>query len=105
MSYEEIAKECELLSYRDKLRLAQLMLQLGRKEEEGKAPQERADNLNYIIERLLKLKPKRLKSLHNSIVSMFQFQGSVSEEDIEKIVKILVQKKYIKIEKNKVIYL
>ncbi|HIP12329.1 MAG TPA: hypothetical protein EYG73_06375 [Arcobacter sp.] len=105
MTYEQIAEECESLNYRDKLRLAQLMLQLGRKEEEGKSPQERATNLNYIIERILKLKPTRLKSLNNSISSMFQFQGGVSEKDIEKIVKSLVKNKYIKIEKNKIIYL
>ncbi len=34
MKYEEIAKKCEGLSYRDKFRLAQLLIQLARKQEE-----------------------------------------------------------------------
>lgn len=41
MNYDEIADLCEQLGYRDKLRLAQLLIQLARKEEEKKNPQER----------------------------------------------------------------
>lgn len=35
MNYEEIVKLCDVLSCRDKLRLAQLLIQLARKEEEN----------------------------------------------------------------------
>jgi len=41
MKYDEIVKHCEVLEYRDKLRLAQLLLQSGRKEEEIQNPQKR----------------------------------------------------------------
>ena len=41
MKYEEIAKAVESLSYRDKFRLAQLLIQLGRKQEEEEYPQQR----------------------------------------------------------------
>jgi len=36
MTYEEIVELCDKPSYRDKLRLAQLLIQLARKEEEKK---------------------------------------------------------------------
>ena len=41
MEYDEIAKECQELGYRDKLRLSQLLIQLARKEEEIQNPQNR----------------------------------------------------------------
>ena len=106
MTYDEIAEKCEQLSYRDKLRLAQLLLQLGRKEEEIKNPQKRdssqkkknnsqskveAENevgsIEYVAKRLLKLKPEKLKSLTNSVSSMFQFQGGISEADVNKFIE------------------
>ncbi len=69
MNYEEIAKECETLTYRDKLRLAQLLIQLGRKEEEEEYPKSResapgmeVDQIKYVAERLLKLRPAKKKS-------------------------------------------
>jgi len=34
MTYDELSKQAEQLSYRDKFRLAQLLIQLARKEEE-----------------------------------------------------------------------
>jgi hypothetical protein len=41
MEYDELAKHCEALGYRDKLRLSQLLIQLARKEEEIQNPQTR----------------------------------------------------------------
>ena len=35
MIYDEIVGLCEEIGYRDKLRLAQLLIQLARKEEEN----------------------------------------------------------------------
>jgi len=125
MTYDVIALACEQLSYRDKLRLAQLLVQAARKEEETENPQNRAEpkavvknaklkpetspkdinTIEYIIERLLKLKPSKKKSLTNSIKSMFQFQGGVSEADIEKIISKLQKRKVIKLEENNVHYL
>jgi len=125
MTYDVIALACEQLSYRDKLRLAQLLIQAARKEEETENPQNRAEpkavvknaklkpetsskemnTIEYVIERLLKLKPNKKKSLTNSIKSMFQFQGGVSEMDIEKIISELQERKVIKLEQSNVSYL
>jgi len=125
MTYDVIALACEKLSYRDKLRLAQLLIQTARKEEENTNPQNRAESkavakkskvkeevpsnevgtIEYVIERLLKLKPVKKKSLTNSISSMFQFQGGISEADIAKIISELQKRKIIKIENNNISYL
>jgi hypothetical protein len=121
MNYEEIARLCQQLGYRDKLRLAQLLIQLARKEEESQNPQhhhmeeqpkeywqtpDNAELIQYVLERIVKLKPTKLSSLKNSIEAMFQFQGGISEFDQEKIISELQRLKYIRIdENNKVKYL
>jgi hypothetical protein len=124
MNYEVIALACEQLGYRDKLRLAQLLIQSARKEEENTNPQNRiepkvvaektkvkeeasknVDALEYAIERLLKLKPVTKKTLTNSIKAMYQFQGGISDPDIDKIISGLQKRKFIKIDQNKVTYL
>lgn len=95
MEYDEIVQVSEKLNYRDKLRLAQLLIQLARKEEEIQNPQKRVrdnaktsiiaqDQTNnnntaaYVAERIIKLKPGKRNSLVNSVKSMFQFQGGIS---------------------------
>ena len=123
MTYDVIALACDQLSYRDKLRLAQLLIQTARKEEENANPQNRAepkaiekpkakpepstdiDVIEYVVERLMKLKPVKKQSLANSIKAMFQFQGGIAESDIDKIISELQKRKYIKIEQNSVSYL
>ncbi|MGY6276143.1 hypothetical protein [Methylomonas sp. MgM2] len=87
MTYDVIALACEKLSYRDKLRLAQLLIQAARKEEENANPQNRSeseittksskiiktqafdeiDTIGYVLERLLKLRPSKKKTLAHSI--------------------------------------
>ncbi|WP_212718578.1 MULTISPECIES: hypothetical protein [unclassified Synechocystis] len=44
MNYEVIVLACQQLNYRDKLRLAQLLIQAARKEEENFNPQSRTDS-------------------------------------------------------------
>lgn len=123
MNYDVIALACEQLSYRDKLRLAQLLIQTARQEEENANPQNRTepkvvekakakdkpskdmDTIEYVVERLLKLKPVKKQSLTNSIKAMFQFQGGIADSDIDKIISELQKRKYIKIEQNSVSYL
>ncbi|MFO1433138.1 MAG: hypothetical protein U1F76_24040 [Candidatus Competibacteraceae bacterium] len=120
MSYDEIVVLCEQLGYRYKLRLAQLLIQLARKEEEKQNPEKRIENsrqassiskngsetIEYIIERLKKLKPSKRSSLLNSIGAMFQFQGGISDSEKEKIIFELQRLKYIQIDTNdKVTYL
>lgn len=130
MKYDVIAMACEQLDYRDKLRLAQLLIQLARKEEEAENPQQRIEpaketkpeqkakekltepvivkfdkeTISYVKERIIKLKPTKKKSLSNSISAMFQFQGGISENDLNKIIQELQRQKVIKIENNRVSY-
>jgi hypothetical protein len=124
LAADEIAFVCEeQLSYRDKLRLAQLLIQLARKEKENLNLQKRVeknntelkvqdktigevDTVTYIAERILKLRPTRKKSLENSVGAMFQFQGGISDSDKDKIIFGLQQLGYINIDSNnKVLYL
>lgn len=44
MTYDVIALACEQLSYRDKLLLAQLLIQTARKDEENSNPQNRSES-------------------------------------------------------------
>ncbi len=105
-NYSKIVKLCEELHYRDKLRLSQLLIQLARKEEEEENPSIRSSKVNvpntieYIAERLLKLKPVKRKTVLNSIGAMFQFQGGISDEDKEEILHELQKMNYITIDKN-----
>ena len=124
MKYDEIVKQCEVLNYRDKLRLAQLLLQLGRKEEEIQNPEKRTNlnegisqpidekpnedinSIQYIIDRLAKLRPAKKKALLNSIRAMYQFQGAISDKDQEAIVSKLEKANFLRVESdNRVTYL
>lgn len=110
MKYEELSKDVESLSYRDKFRLAQLLIQLARKEEEEQNPEKRQatgkktkldpELIEYVAERLLKLKPSKQESLFNSIGAMFQFQGGISDTDKEKIFSELKNRKFIRVSEN-----
>lgn len=118
MKYDEVVKHCEVFGYRDKFRLAQLLLQLARKEEELQNPQKRNDikvgspnaiseeptndinSIQYVMDRLAKLRPSKKKTLMNSIRAMYQFQGAISEEDQEIIITKLEDAKFLKVENN-----
>ena len=102
MLYEEISKSCEELSYRDKFRLAQLLIQAARKEEEEQYPEQRinentskSEHVMYVAERLLKLKPAKRSSVLNSISAMFQFQGGITDIDRDEILNELQKQKVI----------
>ena len=41
VTYSELSREIEQVSYRDKFRLTQLLIQLARKEEEEQNPEQR----------------------------------------------------------------
>lgn len=106
MDYNEIATLCEQLSYRDKFRLAQLLIQLARKEEEERNPDGRkpiardAEAIHYVAERLLKLRPTKKASALNSIGAMFQFQGGISEGDKEEILAELQRQQRLSIDSS-----
>ncbi|ATZ68186.1 MULTISPECIES: hypothetical protein [Acinetobacter] len=117
MDYNTALEAVVSLCYRDKLRLAQLLIQLARKEEEEQSvkfepkqekqssSKEESLDLNYVKERLLKSKPSKLSSLENFIDAMFQFKGSISESNRNQLIKDLQKKKFLRIENNKVTYL
>lgn len=108
--YQTIAKQSEDLSYRNKFRLAQLLIQLARKEEEENYPQKRIDaphkkptdpkTVEYVAERIVKLRPSRKSGVRNAIGAMFQFQGGVSDQDKEAIIKELIRRKVLTIDAN-----
>ena len=108
MTYDELCKEVEQLSYRDKFRLAQLLIQLARKEEEEAHPERRQttpaklnpDLIQYVADRLRKLKPSKKEALFNSIGAMFQFQGGISDRDKERIFSELHKARHIDVGKN-----
>lgn len=116
MNYDDIVPHVEALGYRDKLRLAQLLVQLARKEEEEQNPSKRtvepakpsttSETVSYVAERLVKLRPSKKTGVLNSISAMFQFQGGISEEDRDRLVSALIKGGYISIDGNsKVQYL
>ena len=115
MTYDKLSQAAKSLGYRDKLRLAQLLIQLARKEEEEQnserrpvATNEKADTSDltaYVAERIKKLRPVKKAALLNSISAMFQFQGGLSEQDRDKIVAELQKRRHIKLEAdNRVSY-
>lgn len=92
------------MDYRDKLRLAQLLIQLARREEEvahadrqSGAAAEKTD-AEYVAERVLKLRPKSGKALLNSIDAMFQFRGGISDTEKRSLLAQLSQRHGISIE-------
>jgi hypothetical protein len=110
MNYEDIAQHAKSLGYREKFKLAQLLLQLAMKEEEEQYPEHRnlsvaqaggpGDNIDYVAPRLLKLRPSKKEGVLNSIAAMYQFQGGISEADKERIFTGLVKRGYIRVESN-----
>lgn len=117
MEYNTALDAVVSLSYRDKLRLAQLLIQLARKEEEEQSvkslpkqakqssSKEESPDFNYVKERLLKSKPSKLSSLQNFIDAMFQFKGSISESKRNQIIANLKKAKVLSIENNKITYI
>lgn len=107
MTYDELSKQIEQLNYRDKFRLAQLLIQLARKEEEEAHPQRRPittstakADLQYIADRVRKSKPSSKEKLMNLIGAMYQFRGGISDGDKERIFSELYKARHIGITEN-----
>ena len=110
MTYSELSREIEQLSYRDKFRLAQLLIQLARKEEDEQNPEQRQKRgpsarldpelIQFVADRLRKLKPSKKKALFNSFAAMFQFQGGISAGDKERMVSELQKRGHIVVAEN-----
>jgi len=108
MTYDELSKELEQLCYRDKFRLAQLLIQLARKEEEEQNPKPRQtpaasvdlDTVQYVADRLRKLKPSKKESVINAIGAMFQFRGGISDADTKTMFFELQKRRHIEVAEN-----
>ncbi len=100
MTYQEIESLAKSLSYRDKLHLAQSMLQMARKEEEeqNSSTAKFAAEFPNIVERIKKSKPAKKKSLSSFIKDMFNFRGGITDEDIDGVVNQLQKQKVIAID-------
>ena len=108
MTYQEIESLAKSLSYRDKLHLAQSMLQMARKEEEeqNSSTAKFAAEFPNIVERIRKSKPGKRKSLTSFIKDMFNFRGGITDEEIDGVIKQLQKQKVIAIDDaGRVIYL
>lgn len=121
MSYEVIRLACDNLTYREKMKLAQYLIQAAIKEDETLNPQNRSveqepsrsahptnltdsELLEYVKERLSKSKPSKKQALSNFIGAMFQFQGGIDNGDVEKLISKLEKAGFLRLEGNKVIY-
>jgi len=102
--YNEMLKQIEKLGYREKLHLAQRLLQMAIKEEEEQKPESAGPLgpglVEFAAERLRKLKPSRKDAVLNSIGAMFQFRGGISDEDKEKMFAALVNARAIVVAEN-----
>ncbi|MFO1401714.1 MAG: hypothetical protein U1F30_10980 [Steroidobacteraceae bacterium] len=110
MNYDEIARSAMNLDYREKLRLALTLIQVACKEEEAQNPASRSsvgragvpapELVQFVADRLRKLKPSRKAAVLNSIGAMFQFQGGVSDADKEAFISALIEGRHIILETN-----
>jgi len=110
MTYDELSKQIEQLTYRDKFRLAQLLIQLARKEEEEAHPEQRQtatrtvpsdrDVFQYVSARVLKAKPSTKDALMNLMGAMFQFKGGISDDDKQRLLSELQKARRIDIGTN-----
>lgn len=100
MTYQEVESLAKSLSYRDKLHLAQTMLQMARKEEEERnsSTAKFAAEFPNIVERIKKSKPAKRKSLSSFIKDMFNFRGGITDEEIDGVVNQLQKQKVIAID-------
>jgi hypothetical protein len=110
MRFEDLSKGIEQLSYREKLHLAQRLIQLARKEEEEQNPNQRQpaesqaksdpELIQYVADRLRKLKPSNRDAIYNSIGAMFQFRGGISEVDKQRLFSELQKRRHLVLGKD-----
>lgn len=55
----------------------------------------RTELVAYVRERIAKLRPKRKERLASSIRAMFQFNGGVTEEQVEQTIAALQKEKFL----------
>ncbi|EGR0269186.1 hypothetical protein FMH15_21490 [Vibrio alginolyticus] len=114
MSYEVVKLACENLTVLEKMKLAQYLVQTSVQAMEKEKPaaqvkptatQTKDQVVSSIQERVLKSKPSKVSSMKNFIRAMFNFQGGISDSEIDSILKDLKKKKVFRVDGAKVIYL
>ncbi|MEZ8991025.1 hypothetical protein AB4571_01795 [Vibrio breoganii] len=114
MSYEVVKLACENLTQLEKMKLAQYLIQTSvqamekektKTQVKESASPTKAQVISTVQERVLKSKPAKETSMKNFVRAMFQFQGGISEAEVDKIIKDLMRKKVFRIDGAKVIYL
>jgi hypothetical protein len=70
------------------------------KPETNEEPKKDITSIQYVMDRVGKLRPTKKTTLINSLKAMYQFQGGISEEDQETIIKDLEKQKFLKIDQN-----
>lgn len=108
MDFKAIKRKCVNLSYEDKLRLAQFLTQTA-KQEAPKSDDDEVmggyvDDVTFVKNRLKKLHPKKKVGLMNSVRTMFQAQGGITDNEIEIIINELEDIEFLTVEENKIIY-
>lgn len=125
MSYDVIRLAADKLTYREKMKLAQYLIQAAIKEEECLNPAVRnipsqknekpklksidqktddLDVISYVKDRLVKSRPSKKQSLVNFVSAMFQFQGGIEEHKVNAIISMLEKEGVLSISGTKVIY-
>ena len=100
MNYQEIELLAKNLPYREKLHLAQAMLQMAREEEEkqNSSATTFAAEFPDIVERVRKSKPGKRKQLFNFIKCMFNYRGEIADEEIDSVISQLQKQKVISVD-------
>lgn len=120
MSYEVIKVAAKSLPLKERLKLAQYLIQSAITEDEtinpevmeqpSKNTEKQTSKLNdkelliYAKERLAKSKPAKIHSMKNFISAMFQFQGGIADSKVDEIISSLEKQKVFTINGTKIHY-
>ena len=101
----ELVEKVKELSYREKMKLAQKLIQMACIEEERQNSTSQVEEIETIKKRLLKSKPAKFNALTNFIKAMYNFNGGIDDTKVSKIIDDLQKSKFIRLDQNKVNYL
>lgn len=114
MSYEVVKLACESLTGLEKMKLAQYLIQTSVQAMEKDSPKPQVNEtvslsknqvLDSVQERVLKSRPSKISSMKNFVRAMFQFQGGISDSEIDAILNRLIKDKVFTINGSKIVYL
>ncbi len=86
--------------------LAKLQMTIDPLPQSQRAVLSPSERVQYVRERIEKLKPKRREGVVSSMRAMFQFNGGITEQQIDHTIFALQKEKFLQIDANgKVSYL